>query len=383
MTISHYSQTCKTFLGNGAAKITGEKAKEFGCTRVLLVTDKILHELGVINPVIDSLKAAGVEYVIYDKVESDPKDTCCDAGAKVGAENKVDGVIGVGGGSVIDAAKSIDLVIVNGGRTKDWYSTWDYKPLLPLILLPTTSGTGTENTIFSVITDVDTGQKKVTFVVGSLAICDPELTYAMPKDVTSSTGIDAFAHAAEGMTGKITNPMTDLISPESIRLIMKWLPVACNDPKNPQARYEMMKAANFAGIAFSNCSCHFGHAVSQCMGAAFHVPHGISCAWALPETMAYCAEVVPDRVKMVADAMELKYAANISNSDLGLMVADGIRDLMKSLGVKSMADYGITRQQLIDIAEAVTQDNNFDLAPSKLTKAEVEMYLGKMYDKYC
>lgn len=382
MQISSYSQTCPTIMGQGAINLVGDKAKEFGMTKIMIVTDQGLVKAGVVEKVEKILKDAGLEVLVFDKIMPDPLDTVVNEGGALALKEKVNGIIGLGGGSVMDAAKGINILTTNPGPVSKYYGSWEYKRGLKLICIPTTAGTGSENTIYGVITDSATHAKKVVLTTADLAICDPELTFALPAHLTASTGMDVFAHAAEAMTVNFTNPMTSLLAFDAIRKVIKYLPTAVAEPNNVEARENMMLASNFAGIAFSNTCCHLGHAVSQCMGAAFHVPHGISCAWALPETMAYAALGKFEEVKGVADALGVLYAADITPEELGKKVADNMRLFMKKMGIKSIADYNITKDQMVAIADMVMADNCFPFIPTPLKKEEVEVILAKMYDSY-
>lgn len=380
--ISTYSQTNPTIMGTGAIKLVGEKAVELGLKKVMVVTDEGLVKVGVVQKVVDILEAAGVEVVVFDKIMPDPLDTVVNEGGELAVQEKVDGIVGLGGGSVMDAAKGINILTTNPGPVSNYYGSWDYKKGLTLICIPTTAGTGSENTIYGVITDSATHAKKVVLTTADLAICDPELTFGLPAGLTSATGMDVFAHAAESMTVNFTNPMTTMLAFDAIKKVVKYLPIAVADPQNAEARENMMIASNFAGIAFSNTCCHLGHAVSQCMGAAFHVPHGISCAWALPETMAYAAKGKFEEVKGVADALGVEYTSDITPEELGKKVADNMRSFMREMGIKSIKDYGITKDQMVGIADMVMADNCFPFIPTPLDKPELEVILGKMYEAY-
>jgi alcohol dehydrogenase class IV len=382
MEVTTYSMTNPVIIGTGARKLIGEKTKELGCTKVLFVTDVGLIKAEVEKEPIENLKAAGIEVVVYDKINPDPLDSVCVEGMEVAKKEKVDGIVALGGGSVIDAAKAINVLINNPLPLEKYYGSWDYKPGLPLIMIPTTAGTGSESTIYGVITDKTTNMKKVVLLTGTLAICDPSLTYALPKDLTASTGLDSFAHCAEAVTCNINNPFTEALAMNGIKRVVDWLPVAYRDPQNIEAREQMMIAANFGGIAFSATCCHLGHAIAQQMGASFHTPHGITCAWALPEVMAYSAIGKPDKVKVVANYLGCRYDENDPPNVLGQKVAENIRQFMRKLNVKSIKDYGIARQDLVNIVDLVMADNCFPFIPSPLTRDEVKVILGRVYDTY-
>ena len=382
MEYATYSQTNPTIFGTGSVEVVGEKAKEFKCTKIMIVTDIGVVKAGVVATVEKYLKAAGLGVVVFDKVNPDPLDTVCVKGMEFGKAEKIDGIVAVGGGSVMDAAKAMNILMTNPMPLSQYYGNWDYEKGLPLILIPTTAGTGSENTIYGVISDTEVDAKKVVLTTGDLAILDPALTYGLPADVTANTGMDVFAHAAEAMTTIMTNPMTKMLAFDAIRRVTKYLPTAVSDPTNVEARENMLIASNFAGIAFSNTCCHLGHATSQCMGAAFHVPHGISCAWALPETMAYSAESKFEEVKEVADALNVEYSDSETPAEIGKKVADTMRAFMRKMKIKGISEYGITKEKLVGIADMVMADNCFPFIPSPLNKAQVEEFLGKVYDAY-
>ncbi len=379
---NYYEQTCYTWMGKGAVKQVGIAAKEHGLKKVLIVTDPFLSTTYVIDRVKKSLEAENVDYVIFDKINVDPLDTIVAEGAEFSKAEKVDGFVGVGGGSSLDGAKAISILNANPGPISKYYENWDYGPCLPVFLVPTTTGTGSENTIYSVISDTTLGVKKVAFKKADLAICDPELTYDLPPGLTASTGMDAFAHAAETMTGLIQCPKTDALCGYGIKLLVKNLPAAIENPKDTEARENLMIASNLIGIGFGVMGCHIGHAIGQCIGARFHTAHGISCAWPLPATMEYCAVSEPEKVKMVADSMGLEYADDISNEEIGKLVSDAISAFMKKIHVPPMSEFGITREGLLDIADIVLKDNCWPVIPRPLTKDELIDLLGKVYDSY-
>ncbi len=377
-----YGQKCPVYTGPGIVKEVGNQAKARGCKKVFIVTDPVLAETDIVGRVINSIEDAGLEYVLYSDVNVDPLDTKIYEATDIAKKEEVDCIVGVGGGSSMDAAKSIDILFGNPGPLSRYYMSLDHKPSIPVFEVPTTTGTGSECTMFSVISDTQTGTKKVPYKIPDLAFCDPELTYDLPAHLTAATGMDAFAHAAETMTGLIQNPHTDALCSYGIRELVKYLPVACEEPHNIEARQHMMDASNLIGIGFGEMGCHIGHAIGQCIGAAFHTTHGISCAWALPATMEYCAVTEADKVKMVADCMGLEYPDDISNEDIGKLVSDSISAFMSRIKVKPMSEFGITRDALIGIADIVMQDNCWPVIPRELTKPELEELLGRVYDSY-
>ena len=370
-------------MGRGAIKQLGIEAKERGLKKFLIMTDAFISGSYIMDKVKASLDAEGIEYVVYNGVNVDPADTKVYEAYDMAKAENVDGLIGVGGGGPMDAAKSVAILLDNGGPLNKYYMSYPPKSIIPLFEVATTTGTGSENTCFSVISDTETGTKKVPYRDPDLAICDADLVDELPADLTACTGMDAFAHAAETMTGLIQNPKTDALCGYGIRLLMENLETAVKDGTNKKARENLMIASNLIGIGFGVMGCHLGHAIGQCIGAAYHTAHGISCAWPLGATMKYAAKTEAKKVKMVADYMGLKYPEDISDEGIGQLVCDEINALMKRINVKPMTDYGITREGLIGIADIVMQDNCWPVIPTPLTKPELEELLGEVFDANC
>ena len=377
---NYFYQTSPTYMGRGAVIQLGIEAQKRGLKKFLIVTDAFIASSFIIEKVKASLDAVGAEYVIYDGCNVDPYDTKVYEAYDLAQKENVDGLIGVGGGGPMDAAKSVAILLDNGGPLNKYYMSYPPKSIIPLFEVATTTGTGSENTCFSVISDTTTGTKKVPYRDPDLAICDPDFVDSLPPDLTACTGMDAFAHAAETMTGLIQCSKTDALCGYGIKLLMENLETAVKDGSNKEARDNLMIASNLIGIGFGVMGCHLGHAIGQCIGAAYHTAHGISCAWPLGATMKYCAKTEANKVKMVADYMGLKYADDISDEDIGQLVCDEIDALMKRINVKPMTDYGITREGLIGIADIVMADNCWPVIPTPLTKEELEEMLGEIFD---
>jgi len=377
-----YNQVCPVVFGNGVVTLLGQKAKEMGMTKVLLVTDEPMTKLPPFEKTCKSLDEAGIKYVVYSDVTPDPKDTEVLKGAKFGKDNKVDGIIALGGGSAIDAAKAMNLLINNPEPLSQYYFSLNYAPLLPQIAVPTASGTGSEATIYSVITEEASHAKRVLLVKCSLGLVDPELTYSLPPSMTAATGMDALAHVTEAVTSNAHNPKADILADYVIKEIFKWLPVAVAEPENKEARYAMSLAANLGGVCFSDTCCHLGHGTAHSLGVKFHVPHGFGCAWALPETMKYSAKYFAHKARVVAKSMDLSFDDNTPDEKVGQMIADKIIGLMRQINLKSIKDMGYTREDCISVAPLVMTDATWVFLPKQLEKPEIEEFLGRVYDSY-
>jgi 1,3-propanediol dehydrogenase len=253
---------------------------------------------------------------------------------------------------------------------------------VPIVLVPTTSGTGSECTTVAIVSLPDLNVKWSVFVSPTLAIVDPELTLTLPKSITASTGMDAFAHAAEAITNVNCNPHSDLNAAAAIEKITKNLLICCETPDNIDARSEMALAANMAGIAFSITICHVGHAVADAFLCHFHTPHGYNCALAVPETMALVAPAMPDRMRMIANAMSFPLIGNETGEQLGKIVADGIRDIMRQAGIKSLSEMGFAREKVISFVPDVLANHLSTFCPVTIDEKTAANLLAAVYDTY-
>lgn len=378
-----YGQKCPIWYGSGIVREQlGAQLKKMGCRKVFLVTDEGLSRTEIVSTVVDAISAEKIETILFGRVSSDPTDAVCEEGAAAARKEKVDCIIGLGGGSSLDAAKAINILYSNPSPLSQYYGSMDYVSTIPLIEIPTTTGTGSECTSYSVITDTAKGAKQVALKIADMGFCDPELTMSLPVSITAATGMDAFAHAAESMTGLVQNPHTDACCYYGIRELMQWLPIVCENPLNEEGRNHLMMASNMIGIGVSEMGCHLGHAIGQSIGAVFHTPHGISCGWALPVTIESIAETETEKVKLIGEAMGMSFPAHASDKYIGKQVSVGIIDLMHRIGIRPMQEYGITKESLIQIADLVMKDGCFLSKPNELTKEDVEVLLGACYDAY-
>ncbi|MBQ4249408.1 MAG: iron-containing alcohol dehydrogenase [Clostridia bacterium] len=377
--------------GSGYISFVGERIKKMGATKVIIVHDKNLKELGIVDKVTDSLEAAGIKWVSFDKVLPNPHDLLCEEGSALAHKEKVDGIIGIGGGSAIDTAKAIDLLMNNPpplsryfGQITGRAGDIQPEPGVAFIAIPTTSGTGSEMTSMGTITmDGGKGEKRAIWPKLThskrLALIDPDILTGMPYGLTVSTGMDAMAHAIEAMTNLIQGPMGDSFAMEAIRTIVKWLPVAAKEPTNLKARTKMAHAAALAGVAFTNCGLHIGHSAAEIIGAVYHqVPHGNCCAAVLPATVEFAAKDKPEKIQMIAEAMGIEIPEGTSDEAAGRMVGDAIRDMNKKLGVKKVSDFGVTYEGLVtdEIAERIRTNPSSKTCPHPPTIEEIKALLA-------
>ena len=369
--------------GDGASEQTGAKLKELGVSKVVLLTDKVI--LKVAGKVIDSIKNEGIEVVVFDGVLSDPPDHVIEECAALAKAENVDGIVGVGGGSSLDTAKAVNALMNNPSPVTRYFDkSIQLNPGKVLVLLPTTSGTGSEVTGHAVVTDTKTHVK--SGVVGppcsaDLAIVDPELTSGMPPAVTAGTGMDAFAHAAEAVTSLFTNPVSDAVAEKVMYLVNNYLPRAVEDGSDKVARNKMSLAALMGGIAFSDALPHLPHAISHAVRAYGEVPHGLGCAIALPGVIELSGKVMPEKIKIIGTAMGVQ-VDNLSDDELANRVADSVRALNDKVGVTAaLKDFGIGKETLKEIVPRVLQDDCANHVPKEL-KVDEEVVLKLLNELY-
>ncbi len=292
--------------GPGAAREAGTYARQHG-EKVLIVTDTNIEKIGLLADVEASLEAAGVAYSIYDGVVTEPVVDYVDEGLRALGEAGADVVVAVGGGSPIDAGKAIAAMARNTGKIADYMGSGKIaKPSLPLIAIPTTAGTGSEVTPFTIITDPETDIKMLIaspHLIPPVALVDPLMTMKMPRGVTAATGLDALTHAIEAYVSVRAQTLTDTFALRAIRLISGNLRRAYSQPNDLEARSNVLMGALQAGLAFANSSVALVHGMARPMGAYFHIAHGISNAVLLPTVIEFSVPGNPRRYADIAEAM--------------------------------------------------------------------------------
>ena len=349
---SIFSSPNPILFGTGTSKLTGEKLKQLGCTKVLLVYDAGIKAAGLVDRIDKIINDAGIGTVHYSGVLADPPDWSVEEAGALGAESKVDGVVGLGGGSALDTAKGAGLLQANPPPISKYFGREGVvtKPSVPIVVIPTTAGTGSESTPGGVISDTKAGIKTNIAGVGckvSLGIVDPELTLGLPPSVTAATGMDALCHSAESYTSALSNSICDLTGREGIRLAGKYLVRAFENGADLEAREGMMKAATLGGMSMSGPFCHLAHDIGKAMGGRFHVAHGNGCASCLPQVMELVAPAYPDRVRYIAESFGAVIPADASPEEIGKSVYTTVRDLMERLKMPNMRELGLIKEDLL------------------------------------
>ncbi len=362
----------------------GMRLKEFGCTRVLFIYDQGIKKAGIPDRVIQNVEALGMKVCVYEGVQADPPDYTIEEGAEIGRKEEVDGIVGIGGGSTMDTAKGVNILMGNPSPIHNYMRMGPpIQPGKKLILIPTTSGTGSEVTTMAVITDTTDSNKKKgpagNNVRASLAIVDPMLTVGMPLGVTADTGMDAFSHAIEAVTSGQANPMSDILGQKAMSLVCKYLPRAVKDGSDIEARENMSFAATCAGFAFNDAITHLGHTIGHTLGAVHHIPHGNACALAMPEIIEFIAEATPDGIRRTATAMGLEIGDSVSARDAGKIVADAIRALNAEIGLKTLKQHNVDKESLKIVAKRAVTEGPAMFSPRKVNSEDLLDILEKAY----
>lgn len=379
-----FSAKVDFLFGQGAAEQTGQQLAGLGCRKVFCLYDKGVKQAGIVDPIIANIKAAGIEVVEYDGVLADPPDTMVNECGEIGRQAQVDGIVGIGGGSTMDTAKAVNVLLSNPGKIQEYFmgGKLPSPESKPLILLPTTSGTASEVTYVSVITNTEKELKdglNGPATTANLAIIDPLLTKGMPPAITASTGMDTLAHALEAYTAIQANPMSDILAEKAIELTIEYLPRAYKDGNDMEAREKMSFACMLAGEAFNNALVHFGHAFGQGFGAAHHIPHGIGCAIGQPAVIAIAAELTPQKVHNIAKLFGMDLSPDISDKELGEVVGKKVKEFGKQIGIPSMAELGIKESDLENIAKKTMDDGVFMMVPKKMSYEDVLSTIQSLY----
>jgi alcohol dehydrogenase class IV len=339
--------------GAGSVAKVGELCQQYHVSKPLIVTDNALVSLGIAQRVISSLQRSSIPFAMYDDVVPDPNFDVVREGVNAYRERQCDGIIALGGGSPMDCAKAIAASVRTGkdvARLTGLFRV--HRPLMPIIAIPTTAGTGSETTVAAVVSD-EVAKKKLAitdpFLVPKVAILDAELMLGLPVRITAETGIDALTHAIESYLSGYANSYTKALSVKAIQAIFEYLPKAVENGSDIQAREKMAKASFDAGVAFTRTYIGYVHAIAHQLGAFYHVPHGQANAIVLPHVLRFIAEQNHVRLRELAAHFCDDIAPN-PQSDIVSQFIEKIERLLRNIGiastVKELQEYDIP-----DIAE--------------------------------
>jgi len=322
------------------------------------VTDETMEKLGIAERIAEQVRKAGVDVSLFSKVEPEPSVETTDAAAALARERKVEAVIGLGGGSSMDVAKAVGVLVTNEGSAAKYQGLGLVKnPGVKKIMIPTTAGTGSEVTFTAVLIRKSDGVKggiNSDYLYPDISLLDPELTVTMPRHVTASTGMDALAHALEAYTSLQASPFSDMFAEEAITRIGRWLRVAALNGRNIEARGEMMLAALFGGVALANAGVTACHALAYPLGGMFGVPHGTANALLIPHVARWNAMAAPERFADAAALLGYPQEEGEPDHVAALFCAEALDDLVDDLGLPATLDdldVGIKESHLDEMAE--------------------------------
>jgi len=376
--ISQFSFPNTIYFGAGAIDNLPEYIQDTGVTKPLIVTDPGMLATEVFPRVEAILKAAHIEYALFSNVNPNPLDSDISKGVKVFKENNCDGVIGLGGGSALDAAKVVQVIAAHGGRVNDYDNATGGNqsikgPLPPMIAIPTTAGTGSEVGSCSVITSVEQGRK---FMVCSpllrpaIALLDPELTISLPPALTAGTGMDAFTHCVEALAVKDFHPMCDAIALKGIEYVAQYLETAVKEPKNIEARGHMLLAAMMGAVAFQK-DLGAAHSLSHSLSAVCHVPHGLANAICIVPVMKFNKEVCLKEYASVAGCFGIN-TFGMSDKEAADKAIEAVARLNEKIGIpKKLSMVGVTKTNLEELTEKAFLDGCHGTNPRECTREDL------------
>ena len=354
-------------VGKNARSHLPEILNSLGAKRPLIITDKMMVSLGYIDQIQNLLKAENIESDYFDETIPEPTSASIEAGVNHVKTHQYDAIIAVGGGSPIDSAKAISILSKFGGEIRDYKFPRQVNEIgLPIIAIPTTAGTGSECTRFTIITDDKNSEKMLCAGLGFLpiaAIIDYELTMSLPARTTADTGIDALTHAIEAYVSKKASPYSDAQAIAAMKLIGPNLQIAYHEPGNESAREKMMLGSTFAGIAFSNASVALVHGMSRPIGAFFHVPHGLSNAMLLPMITEFSIQAAPERYADCAKAMGVAHIDD-SHEVANQKLVQALAEINKDLKVPTLAEFGVDRKYFDEVVQTMAEQAIASGSPS-------------------
>ncbi|MGG3990010.1 iron-containing alcohol dehydrogenase [Bacillus smithii] len=373
----------EVIFGNHSIHQVGESCLRLGATNVFIVSDPGVMEAGWLEVVIKSCKQAGLKYSTFYDVTVNPKDKEVENGAALYVDNECDAIIGIGGGSSIDVAKAIAILIANGGHIHDYEGVDKIqKPLPPQVMVPTTAGSGSEVSQFSIILDTK-GQKKMTIVSKSLvpdiAIVDPETLTTKNAHLTASTGLDVLSHGIEAYVSLASTPLTDVQAKNAITLVAQYLRPSVASKLNMEAKTNMAMASLQAGLSFSNAILGAVHAMSHAIGGRFPVHHGDVNSVLLPHVMEYNLIANPKKFADIASFLGID-TRGLTYMEAGKKAIDYVKELAIDIGApQKLSEMGIEKEAIQEMSQIALNDACMITNPRDITIEDIEELFRKAW----
>ena len=379
--MSNLKMPGQSFVGDGALEKAEEAIVQLG-KKALIVSGKSMIKQGHVERLEKMLDSHGVGYAVFSEIPGEPTDKMIEAGFDVYMNEGCDFIIGIGGGSPLDSAKAIGILASSGGKISDYNGKVITEPIPPLVEIPSTAGTGSEATPFTIVTDTEKDIKmllKGDSLMPTVAVVDAMFSMETPRNVTVATGLDALTHAVESYTSKKATPDTDEYAVSAIKRIFEYLPVAVEDGSNKKGRDEMALAAYEAGISFGNSSVTVVHGMSRPIGALFHVPHGISNAMLLTACLSYVADGAYDRFADLADAIGVSAEGDDEKTKAGKFI-NALGELCAFCQVPTLEAWGIDREVFFANMDKMAQDALDSGSPGNTRKPLEKEDILKIYE---
>lgn len=368
--------------GPGALEQAGTWFASFG-KKAFIVTDQMMIQLGNCQKLEEVLKAHGVDYYIFSEITGEPTDLMVKKGLAAYKEQSCDFLIALGGGSAIDAMKAVASLAESGGEISDYMGKEIQVKTPPMAAIPTTAGTGSEATQFTIITDTEKDIKmllKGRVLMADMAVIDARFTMTAPPKITAATGLDALCHGIEAYTSRKAQPMSDTFALSAVKRIFRYLPKAYRDGKDQEAREQMALAALEAGIAFNNSSVTVIHGMSRPIGALFHVAHGLSNAMLMKECLTFALSGAKERFgdlgRVVGVASE-----NDTDAEAGRKFLAGVEALVKELDIPDLEGAGIQREKFFELIDKMAHDAMESGSPQNTMRDITEEEVKEIYKK--
>lgn len=368
--------------GRGALADLPEIVKRYDMKSLMIVYDGGVKAAGIADKVVAEVEKTGVSYCIFDGVIPNPTNEVVEEAAVIAKEKKVEGFVAVGGGSSIDLAKAVNVLMTNPGKIGEYGGMNMVKnPCLPLIAIPTTAGTSSEITNVSALIDTEKVIKYVVIdnhIVASDVIADPELTRTVPQSVTAATGMDAITHAVESYISNMATPLTEYNALKGLEILYHNLPKACENGNDMDAREQMMLGCIITGFSFSNANLGLVHGIAHTLSAHFGLAHGMANATVLPYVMRYNAESCPEKMVKLAEAIGLRPTGNVAEDKY--LLSDALLELTKALGIKTLKEQGISESDFDMLAGDVLKEPVLGFNPRQgITREDIIAILKKAY----
>lgn len=368
--------------------VIGENALDEGAVhfgnmgkRVLIISGKVTSKHECYSRLKSLFNKAGLTVTEFSEIAGEPDDTAVNAALAVYKENNCDCLAAIGGGSAIDTMKAVAVLAECGGSIADYMGKQITGKLPSMAAIPTTSGTGSETTKFTIITDSKTDIKMLlggNSLIPDIAIIDPELTVSMPKGITAATGLDALTHAIESYTSRKAQPLTDSMAVSAVKRIFKYLPLAYKNGDDRKAREEMSVAAFEAGVAINNASVTIVHGMSRPIGANFHVPHGISNAMLLEKCLSFALDGTYERFGELAHVIGAADNTDDDKSAAGKLIT-AIKDLCRICEIPTLEEYGIDREKFFAVMDKMADDAIASGSPANTVKTVTKEDVLEIY----